>query len=162
MNKTSIKSQRLIEKYKFYRLCDIDFDTTLHTLKVLRRYKGLDVRYPLLRDITITYARPFSKNKGKVISNHKLKGKEFVPPKFMYLHTYLIDIRNQSFAHTDLPIRNPKVANWSTLENKWFPMSFKACDLEELDKKADVLPVLVAAIRAKLQQSITLIENTYF
>ncbi len=157
-----MKSEMLIEKYKFYRLCDIDFQTTLHTLKVLKEIKRLEVRYPLLRDITITYARPFSINKGVVISNHKLKGKDFVPPKFMNLHNYLIDARNQSFAHTDIPLKNPKVANWSSPENKCFPMSFKGCGLEELDKKADDLPVLVADIRTKLQQNIVLIENTCF
>ncbi len=45
-------------------------NTAAHTVKTLRRYKRADVQVALLRDIAVTYARPFSGNreiKGTVL-----------------------------------------------------------------------------------------------
>ena len=159
MNKKHISADKLLEKYKFYRLCSIDFDTTIHSTRILKRYKRLDVRYALLRDITVTYARPFSKNKGKLFPSHTLKANEFVPREARELHNELIDLRNQSFAHTDIPYYNPKVINWSSPGVNWFPMAFRGSKLENLNKKTDDLLYLVKNVQINLQNMIIAIED---
>jgi|GEM_PF-4098680 len=67
-----------IEKYYFYRLYSIDLDSTKYSLRVLKRYRRKDVRHCLLRDVVVSYVRPFSGNKGQVIPKHKLT-KKVVP-----------------------------------------------------------------------------------
>jgi hypothetical protein len=117
--------QEIIEKYHSYRLYSIDLDTALHSIRVLKRYRREDVRYCLLRDIVVSYARPFSGNKGETIPKHTLSKKE-VPKHLRPLHGELIDLRNQLFAHTDFTYRRPKAVNWSTPGHKWFPMTFRS------------------------------------
>jgi len=95
-----------IEKYYFYRLYSIDLDSTKHSLCVLKRYRREDVRHCLLRDIVVSYARPFSGNKGQDIPKHKLT-KKVVPRNLCQLHDDLIKLRNQLFAHTDYTYRRP-------------------------------------------------------
>ena len=110
-----------MEQYYFYRLYSIDLDNTKHILRILKRYRRKDVRYCLLRDIVVSYCRPFSGNKGKKISTHTLN-KKVVPKELCILHDELVEIRNQLFAHTDYTYRQPKVANWSTDSQKWIDL----------------------------------------
>ncbi len=153
-------NSQTIEQYKFYRLYDIDLDAALHTIKILKRYKRTDVRNALLRDITVAYTKPFSVNKGHKISKHNLSLK-FVPAKLRALHKELMDLRKQLFAHTDLTFRNPKVANWSSGEYKWFPMSFKGFNYKSLNKRIDNIETLIRSVQDELRKTIIKIESTF-
>ena len=147
-----------IEKYYFYRLYSIDLDSTKHSLCVLKRYRRKDVRHCLLRDIVVSYARPFSGNKGQDIPKHKLT-KKVVPRNLRQLHDDLIKLRNQLFAHTDYTYRRPKVANWSTASQKWFPMSFRSYDYAKLDSRVSEIESLVKVVEENLQAEIDKIEE---
>jgi hypothetical protein len=149
---------RVLEQYKFYRLCEHDFDMAIHTLKILRRYKRSDVRNALLRDITVAYAKPFSTNRG-ALSQHSLSLKH-VPLPMRGLHKELIDLRNQLFAHTDLTFKNPKVANWSSGKHKWFPMSFRGFDYNNLNKRVNEISNLIYSVQNELLKKIKGIENS--
>ena len=109
-----MNEEKLIEQYKFYRLYRMDFEEAIRTLKMMKRYKKKDIRFALLRSFVISYACPFSGNKGKLTKNHILP-KKFVPQVKRKLHQELVDLRMQLFAHTDLSFLDPKVANWSTI-----------------------------------------------
>ena len=149
-----------MEQYNFYRLYSIDLDNTKHILRILKRYRRKDVRYCLLRDIVVSYCRPFSGNKGKKISTHTLN-KKVVPKELRILHDELVEIRNQLFAHTDYTYRQPKVANWSTDSQKWFPMSFRGYDYNKLDKRIPEIYELVVAVEKNLQAKIDKIEKDF-
>ena len=60
------------ELYHFLKLYSVDFYSAKHIRQVLKRYRRKDVRYCILRDLIVTYCRPFSGNKGDKIANHKL------------------------------------------------------------------------------------------
>ena len=152
-------NSKVLEQYKFYRLCEYDFDAALHTLKILRRYKRSDVKNVLIRDITVAYARPFSTNRGE-LSKQNLS-LEFVPLPMRGLHKELIDLRNQLFAHTDLIFKNPKVTNWSSRQRKWFPMSFRGVDYNNLHKRIDEISGLIYAVQNELLKKTRELEN-YF
>ena len=145
------------EQYYFYRLYSIDFDTTRHTLRVLKRYRRQDVRVSILRDIVVSYARPFSGNRGENTRNHQLV-KKFVPVEFRALHEELLRLRCEQFAHTDRTYYKPKAANWSRPGRKWFPMSFRGYDYYKLDAQVPTIERLVAAVERKLQLEIDSIE----
>ena len=147
-----------MEKYYFYRLYSIDLDTTKHTLRVLKRYKRKDVRYCLLRDVVVCYSRPFSGNKGTLISKHSLQ-KSFVPKHLHHFHEELIAVRNQLFAHNDYTYRKPKAANWSSPTQKAFPMSFRGYDYNKLDSRIAEIEVLVKSVADNLQSEINAIEQ---
>lgn len=147
-----------IEKYYFYRLYSIDLDSTKYSLRVLKRYRRKDVRHCLLRDIVVSYACPFSDNKGQDIPKHKLT-KKVVPRNLRQLHDDLIKLRNQLFAHTDYTYRRPKVANWSTASQKWFPMAFRGYDYAKLDSRVSEIESLVKVVEENLQAEIDKIEE---
>jgi hypothetical protein len=133
-NRSSTMTLHEIEQYYFLRLYAIDFDSTLHSLRILRRYRRKDVRYCILRELVVSYARPFSKNKGLHIPKHEM-GKDVVPTELRTLHDELVILRQEQFAHTDYTYRKPKVANWSSPGRRWFPMSFRGYDYSSLDKR---------------------------
>lgn len=147
-----------MEKYYFYRLYSIDLDTTKHTLSVLKRYRKKDVRYCLLRDVVVCYSRPFSGNKGKLISKHSLQ-RSFVPKHLQHFHEELMAVRNQLFAHNDYTYRKPKVAKWGDSLHKAFPMSFRGYDYNELDSRVAEIEELVKAVADNLQSEIDAIER---
>lgn len=152
-------NSKVLEQYKFYRLCDHDFDAAIYTLKILRRYKRPNIRNALLRDIIVAYARPFSTSKGK-LSKHNLPTK-IVPLPMRSLHKELIDLRNQLFAHTDLIFKNPEVANWSSGQRKWFPMSYRGFDYSSLNKQINEMSNLITAVKNELLKKIREIENCF-
>src|SRR5690348_6747188 len=133
------------EKYTFYRLCHIDFTEAINSLKMLSKYEHPYIKFVLLRDIIISYARPYSKTKGVFTPEHRLKAKGLVPRQLKSLHQTLLGLRNKIIAHTDLIARNPQVVNWSSDVQKYFPMSFKnyTNEYNDLIKNSHKLDVLI-------------------
>lgn len=151
-----------MEKYKFLRLYDMDFEMALHTIKILKRYKKKDVRYPLLRDVIVTYSRPFTESRGFNITKDFF-GVKFKPSEIEMkrLHDELKVLRNELFAHTDLTHRNPKVVNWSTATYKWFPMSFKGFDYEVLERQLTNIKKLIEHAQLQLRHQISEYEKSF-
>jgi hypothetical protein len=152
--------QKILEKYHFFRLYSIDLGSALHSLHVLKRYRREDVRYCLLRDIVVSYARPFSVNKGEKLPKHSLT-KKVVPKHLHPLHEELIDARNRLFAHTDFTYRRPKAANCSTSGRKWFPMSLRSYDYGKLDRRIAEIEILVRSVTGNLQAKIEQMEANF-
>jgi hypothetical protein len=150
----------IIEKYHSYRLYSIDLGSALHPLRVLKRYRREDVRYCLLRDIVVSYARPFSGNKGEKIPKHTLT-KKVVQKELRPLHCELIDARNRLFAHTDFTYRRPKTVDLSTSGRKWFPMSLRSYDYGKLDRRVLEIEKLIASVTANLQSEIEHMEENF-
>lgn len=149
-----------IEKYKFLRLYDIDFEMALRTIAILKRYRKKDVKYALLRDIVTTYARPFTESKGFKINTDR-HGVKFQNDDMKNLHDELMDIRMQIFAHTDLTYRHPKVANWSSDSQKWFPMSFRAFDYNNLISRVEEIKKLIKYVRQQLKEKLAKCEESF-
>lgn len=133
------------EFYCFLRLYLIDLDTASSIIPLLKRYKRDDVKISLLRDIAVTYARPFSVNKGIKIVNHQL-ALVHVPKSSRAIHQKLINLRNSQFAHTDLKFHAPKVARFGTQENPYYPMSFKSFDYQQLLNQTLEIEALIKAV----------------
>lgn len=139
------------ERYCFLRLYAIDLDTAFHTIKVLRRYKRADVQFPLLRDIAVTYARPFSINKGEEIRKDRLSSRKHVPKPLRALHEELIRVRMEQFAHTDLKFYRPKVSKFTGTTKPWFPMAFKGYDYAALLRQIPQIEELVREVERSIQ-----------
>jgi len=146
------------EKCAFYKLCDGDLITAQNSIDLLKDSKELKASHVFLRDIAVSYARPFAGSKGIEVSEHRLQIK-FVPLKYLTLHKELIILRNQIFAHTDLTYRKLKVANFSSGKHKWFPMAFKGYDYDNLFAKIGDISVLIKEIQGGLRKEIFRIES---
>ncbi|MES1992243.1 MAG: hypothetical protein V4457_01290 [Pseudomonadota bacterium] len=142
------------EKYCFLRLYSIDLDTALHTIRVMRRYKRQDVLFPLLRDVAVTYARPFSVNRGNEIQKHQLPSKSHVPKPHRALHDELVRLRMEQFAHTDLQYYRPRVAKFSRRTKPWYPMSFKGYDYAGLLGRIAEIEELIVAVECSIRSEI--------
>ncbi|MCA8032675.1 hypothetical protein SB394_07150 [Burkholderia sp. BCCIQ04A] len=145
------------EQYCFLRLYAIDLDTAVHTIKVLRRHKRADAQYPLLRDIAVTYARPFSGNEGKKINRHHLSTRH-VPATMRDLHSELLRLRKEQFAHTDLKFYRPNISKFHGELKSRFPMSLKSYDYESLLKKLPEIESLIHAVDDSIQAEMAAYE----
>ncbi|WET13064.1 hypothetical protein P3S72_13330 [Pseudomonas sp. D3] len=95
------------EGYFFHYMYSVDFEAALDSIKLIKRYKRPDVKFALLRDVTVAYIRPFSKNRGRK-AKHELGVNDVVPKHLRDLHDVLYKLRSEQFAHTDLTYYDPK------------------------------------------------------
>lgn len=100
-----------VEDYRFLRLYSIDLEMAKQGCDLLAAQTDLTLRHALLRDLIVTYGRPFSTNRGRVHKRHRLPD-SIVPFAKRRLHAELKALRDQSFAHTDHDFRNPQIARW--------------------------------------------------
>lgn len=99
------KLQKLHDDICFYFLCSSDFEQVITTFELLKTCVDSQLRYRLFVFIIISYARPFTQNRGNVKS-HSLK-KTIVPTVYRKLHDEVIEYRDRVVAHTDVDFRNP-------------------------------------------------------
>lgn len=99
------------EDYRFLRLYSIDLEMAKQGCDLVAAQAATAVRYALLSYVIVTYARPFSTNRGRAYKRHRLPD-SIVPPAMRPLHAELISLRDQSFAHTDHDFRRPRIARW--------------------------------------------------
>lgn len=149
------------EQYLFLRLYAIDLNTALGTIKVLRRYEANEVKYPLLRDITVTYARPFSMNKGDKITKHVLSAKKYVPKNMKSLHEELLSVRMQQFAHTDLNYYGPTLAKFTGKPRSTFPMALRGHDYAKLLRTLPEIEKLIKAVEYNIHAELRINEEAF-
>jgi hypothetical protein len=116
---------KIKEQYCFYMLAETDMNQAPNSLKIIRRYKKKDVINALIRDVVVTYSRPFSNCKGIHIATHRLDKDKFVPQNLHALHEKITKYRHQIFAHTDLTARKPTLARFPIGSCYRPAMSFK-------------------------------------
>ena len=107
----------------------------------------------------MSYSRPFSGNKGKHNPSHRLRV-SFVPDNLRSLHARLIKWRNELVAHTDLTVRQPKLANFGTKERPFITMSARGLTVEkELDSEICKIELLVKTVETNLHTKMAKIEQ---
>jgi hypothetical protein len=148
-------------QYRFYRLFSVDLDTARYSLRMLRRYRRSDIRFCILRDLIVSYARPFSGNKGPSGGGHSLSLK-YVPAEYRPLHNELLDLRMQVFAHTDFAYHDPRLSKWDTDQGPIFPMSLRRPGYEGLLSRTKRIRELVDFVDAELQKTLRALEAKHF
>lgn len=143
------------EQYLFYRMYSNDMVSALTSIKILKRYRRPDVRYALLRDITVAYVRPFSKNIGKSGKN-ELATKNIVPKEMLPLHQQLVNLRMQQFAHTDLTYRQPKTVLWA---GGMYYVQFREADYDGLLGQIPEIEILVRSVESRVNDCIAEYER---
>jgi hypothetical protein len=137
-----------LEEYCFLRLYSGDLNGCRHVLRMIRRYRKPDIRYALIRDLAVTYARPFSGNDRKVRGKHSLS-LDYVPTEHRGIHRRLCDLRNFQFAHSSLKFHNPKLAQFGDL----VAMSRKSVDFAQLDRSLIDIEILVVQVESNINSA---------
>jgi hypothetical protein len=101
------------EKYVFYNsIVDMSINDSINSYALLMKYIDLDLslRMPLLRDVVISYLKPFKKTQGRLNKNHTIEASDIAIEKedLLVVHNKLLAYRDQVFAHYDLSIRSPR------------------------------------------------------
>lgn len=150
------------ETYYFLRMYSIDLNTARQAIKVLKRYRRPDVRYALLRDLIVTYVRPFSTNIGPK-SKHHLGVKAHVPKGSKELHKELVRVRMEQFAHTDLRYYTPTATAFRGPqgEHYGYGMMFKSYDYEALLRRLPEIEALVFAVESSVNAAINEAHANY-
>ncbi len=113
------------EFYVFLRFADADMSQAQIALDHLPKVEGDFLRLCLLKDAAISYCRPFKKSHG--VFNKTLRLDEsYIPVHLKDLHTELINLRDQVFAHTDIGVRSPVLHCWTHEPKRIFPIQFKS------------------------------------
>jgi hypothetical protein len=63
-----------VEDYRFHRLYSIDVHTARQIWDLLAAQPDMAVRHALLRDLVVTYARPFSQNRLSDMEKYNAAG----------------------------------------------------------------------------------------
>lgn len=145
------------ENYCFLRLYSSDFNDCRHLVRMIRRYRKLDVRYALLRDLTVAYSRPFSGNSHGTKGKHSLSLK-YVPAEHRAMHDRLFSLRNNQFAHSSMKFHNPRVAKLGNL----LAISRKSVDFAYLDRSLTEIEKLVVAVEENVNEAVLVMQERLF
>lgn len=149
------------ENYRFLRLYSIDLEMAKQSCDLLARQDDPGVRYCVLRDIVVTYSRPFSKNLGRVFRKHALSD-DVVPAVKRDLHAELLKLRDQAFAHSDHDFRNPQIARFPQKGGGGhYLMSFRNPAYENLNKRLPEIRELVVSVEQAVNSMARVSERTF-
>lgn len=155
-----VVTNRDTENYRFLRLYSIDLDMARQTCDLLARQNSAELRHCILRDLVVTYARPFSANRGRVFRRHRLEN-DVIPVGMLALHTELLSLRDQAFAHTDHDFRKPRIARWPGKSGRAsYPMSFSNPAYDSLLTQLASIGELIIAVETKVNETIRVFEST--
>ena len=139
-----------VEEYEFLRLYRIDVESARQLFELVERQGTDELRFPLLEIAVVRYARPFSKNFGSVIKRHWLDD-TVVPPDMLSLHSELIGLRDNAFAHTDHKFRKPEVSRWKQSDgSNRYGLAFRIADYTLLLRRLAALKDLARAVEAAI------------
>jgi hypothetical protein len=149
------------EKYVFLRFATGDLEQAIRGLKELLECPSTSIKYALLRDSIVAYCRPFTKCRGKFHKQIRLETEEFVPSVMAALHAQLIELRDQTYAHTDLEPRRPVLHMWRRPQGNIFPIQFKGYDYEGTLSKRDQLVSLFESVLHKIEKKLVQLEKEF-
>jgi len=147
------------ERYIFLRLFEHDLYLAKSSILMIKRYKKRDVKHSIFRAAVISYARPFSKNYGR-IKNHRLD-KSIVPTKHKVLHDDLLEFRNQWFTHTDIKAHDPTLVRWPTKSGYTYPIAFKNLFAKPFENKLPEMSALIQEVRDAIIEEEQMIESQW-
>ncbi len=157
-----MSNEEIIEYYAFMRLADSDLDSALRSIKSLRRVKHPDSVSAIVRDSLVSYARPFTGNRGVVKKRNLRLIESLVPDELKTSHEKVMNIRDQIVAHTDVSYRKPIVGEFKGKSSKLYPISYKAFYYEDILKLPKILEPLIMMVGKNLWDEIQRYEQEHF
>lgn len=139
------------EKYVFRHLSLIDMERVKKSLEIMNVTTDDYIKEAMFRDAVISYAKPFSGNRGENIKKRLRINQKGIPAELRDAHLELIDIRNKLFAHNDLVYQKADFGPGTSFTVKGYEKVFVSHLLQPLLKLADT-------IHSKLMKELDSIE----
>lgn len=136
-----------MKRYGYHRLWDMDLDSAAHVLKLLKQTDVDAYRYPLLRDLVVTYCRPFVQTRKAPSLPENV-----APKQYRDLHRQLLLLRNKQFAHSDHDLHMLKFGWLNLRGGARLAMTFKTTDQLGVLARLDDVEALILAVQADLKE----------
>jgi len=150
------------EQYVLKRLSLIDMGRTLRSLEYLEGMADEHLREALFRDAVVSYAKPFSDNKGIHTKKGLRINEKGIPPELKLAHAEVVNVRNTLFAHMDIDIQKPELEHYEIDGEKHHPFTVAGYGKVYVDHLVKPLEQLAKAVRAHLLLEISSIEKDHF
>lgn len=151
----------ILEYYAFMRLADNDLLAARRSLDSLKRVKHPDSVCAIIRDSLISYARPFTANRGIVKKRNLRLMESVVPDSLKESHKKVMEIRDQVVAHTDVCFRKPMVGEIKGKSSRLYPISYKAFFYDDILRLPTLLEPLITKVGKNLWNEIHKYELEY-
>lgn len=159
-------SNEVQEKYIHFVNCIDSLNTAWRILNKIKEEKGNSLSYFAFQFALIEYSKSYKdansaiKNeKGKPAKKHKL-ATDFIPQKYLALHTKIIDARDKILAHLDLDIRDAKIYIQNTDRGKNIIRSQNILNLaKEMEDIEEIINLIEESLDAMQKEIKTLGDN---
>jgi hypothetical protein len=149
-DKLTPEQTKRMDRYLSLRLSEHDMEQCCHSINMATALNDNRLIYPLMRDAVVSYCKPFSGNKGRGGVKRSLSMKEWVLKEHWELHRQLIEVRNLSFAHSDLEAKNPNLAMSNNGVKVHVMMSFVGVQFEEFSKQKALIYSMAKGLQNRL------------
>jgi hypothetical protein len=150
------------EEYSFLRLYSIDLDQSRQAVALLRSVAEEQLRHALFRDAVLSYCRPFSGNRRRDGTQHRLSVRKYVPKDMRSLHHELSGLRRQVFAHTDILFLRPQLSHWPRTGGKpVYGMAFRIPPYGVLLARLEECSALVVTVENSINDAVRTAEDRF-
>mgnify|MGYP001545616727 CR=1 FL=1 len=98
----------LEEEFIHFRLCIDRLNSAWLILNAVKSNSGNPLAGPAFRYALVEYSTSYRLSRGQVNKKGWKLGTSFIPPEFLGLHNRILDSRDQTHAHTDLTVLEPR------------------------------------------------------
>ena len=98
------------QRYALHHLALLDMERVVSSMDLLASFDDKHVREALFRDAVVSYAKPFSNNRGLAGSGGLRVDDSYISVSLRSVHKEVLALRNQLFAHMDIDRQAPDVS----------------------------------------------------
>jgi hypothetical protein len=150
------------ERYVLSHLSLIDMERVRRSIEYLADMKDEHLREALFRDAVVSYAKPFSDNRGIFTRKGLRISEKGIPDQLKSAHLEIISVRDKLFAHMDLDNQKPELRHYEIGGEKHHPFTVTGYGTVYADHLIEPLGQLAKAVHAHLMQELQAIEANHF
>ena len=150
------------ERYVLSHLSLIDMERASRSIEYLATTVDDHLREALFRDAVVSYAKPFSDNRGVFTKKGLRISEKGIPQELKVVHLEVIRVRDKLFAHIDLDVQNPELTHFEINGEMHHPFSVTGYGKVFAEHLVEPLGKLARAVHAHLMQELRSIETSHF
>jgi len=150
------------ERYVLSHLSLIDMDRVSRSIDFLSTTVDEHLREALFRDAVVSYAKPFSDNRGVFTKRGLRISDKNIPSDLKAAHLAIIRLRDKLFAHMDLDVQTPELNHFEINGEMHHPFTVAGYGKVFTDDLVEPLRNLAGAVHAHLMRELHSMEKGHF
>lgn len=150
------------ERYVLSHLSLIDMERVARSVEYLATAVDEHLREVLFRDAVVSYAKPFSDNRGVFAKKGLRISEKGIPQQLKAAHLEIIRIRDKLFAHMDLDMQKPQLSHFEINGEMHHSFTITGYGKVFAEHLVDPLGKLARAVHSHLMQELRSIETSHF